>query len=170
LAALGLIALPGVAAARTASAEESARIAESVRKQIVKLPFYTIFDNIKLQVQGDRVVLSGQVYRPSMKKSVARAASRVEGVETVVNNLEVLPTSFYDDRLRLALARTIYGNSVLSRLGFQANPPIHIIVKNGDVTLEGVVNRKMEKNVAGIVANGVPGVFSVTNNLVAERI
>jgi hyperosmotically inducible protein len=90
---------------------------------------------------------------------------QVEGVNSVVNNIEILPTSFHDDRIRLAVARSIFSNSVLDRYAWGANPPIHIIVRNGDVTLEGVVNREMERNVAGLMANGVSGVFSVTNNL-----
>jgi hyperosmotically inducible protein len=171
LVALGVSAFPLLAGppAPTLADQDEARIAESVRKQIVKLPFYGIYDHVQFAVEGDRVVLSGDVYRPSMKKSVERVAARVEGVNEVVNNLQVAPTSFYDDRLRLALTRAIYGNTVLSRLGFQANPPIHILVNNGDVTLEGLVNREMEKNIAGIVANSVPGVFSLTNNLRIER-
>ena len=90
---------------------------------------------------------------------------RVEGVDRVVNRIEVQPTSSFDDRIRRALLRTIYGNQVLSRYAWGAVPSIHLVVNNGNVTLEGVVDREMDRNVAGIVANGVSGVFSVTNNL-----
>jgi hyperosmotically inducible protein len=94
---------------------------------------------------------------------------KIEGVEKVVNQIEVLPLSGNDDRLRLALYRAIYGQSALQTLAIRAVPPIHIIVKNGDVTLEGVVANPMQKNIAGIQANGVAGVFSVTNNLRVAR-
>ena len=140
-------------------------LAEQVRKQIVTLPFHSVFDNVLLQVRGNEVILSGSVYRPSMKRSAERVALRVEGVDHVVNHIEVQPTSFFDDRIRLALLRQIYGNQVLSRYAWGAVPSIHLVVRNGDVTLEGVVDREMDKNVAGVVANGVTGVFSVTNNL-----
>ena len=162
--ALGLALLPAANAATTGYSAEAVT-AEQVRKQIVKLPFYSIFDHITFQMNDGVVTLNGAVYRPSLRKSAERVALRVEGVNSVVNNIEILPTSFHDDRIRLAVARSLYSNSVLDRYGLQANPPIHVIVRNGDVTLEGVVNREMERNVAGILANGVSGVFSVTNNL-----
>ena len=148
---------------------EQARVAEQVRKQIVKLPFYSIFDHIQLSVDGDVVTLQGAVYRPSLKKSAERVAARVEGVSEVRNQIEILPTSTFDDRIRIATARALFRNPVLDRYAIRAVPPIHIIVKNGDITLEGVVNREMERNVAGIVANGVSGAFSVTNNLRVEN-
>jgi hyperosmotically inducible protein len=162
--ALGLALLPAALAASTSYQSELVT-AEKVRKQIVKLPFYSIFDHITFRLDDGVVTLDGSVYRPSLRKSAERVALNVEGVNSVVNNIEILPTSFHDDRIRLAVARSIFTNSVLDRYAMQSNPPIHVIVRNGDVTLEGVVNREMERNVAGIVANGVPGVFSVTNNL-----
>ena len=163
--ALGALMIPAASAAASDFSTADAVTAEQVRKQIVKLPFYSIFDNITFQLNDGVVTLGGEVYRPSLRKSAERVALQVEGVQSVVNNIEILPTSFHDDRIRLAVARSIFTNSVLDRYSLQANPPIHVIVRNGDVTLEGVVNREMERNVAGIVANGVPGVFSVTNNL-----
>jgi hyperosmotically inducible protein len=166
--ALGLAMLPAASAAAAGNPAEAVT-AEKVRKQIVKLPFYSIFDNITFQLNDGVVTLDGEVYRPSLRKSAERVAMSVEGVQSVVNNIEVLPTSFHDDRIRLAVARSIFTNSVLDRYAMQANPPIHVIVRNGDVTLEGVVNREMERNVAGILANGVSGVFSVTNNLRLDR-
>lgn len=162
--ALALALLPAASAASTSYQSELAT-AEKVRKQIVKLPFYSIFDHITFRLDDGVVMLDGSVYRPSLRKSAERVALNVEGVNRVVNNIEILPTSFHDDRIRLAVVRSIFTNSVLDRYAMQSNPPIHVIVRNGDVTLEGVVNREMERNVAGIVANGVPGVFSVTNNL-----
>ncbi len=162
--ALGLAALP----AATFNSPE-ARTAEKVRKEIVTLPFYSIFDHVTFQFEDGVVTLGGEVYRPSLRKSAERVAMRVEGVDRVVNDIEILPSSFYDDRIRLAVARSLYASPALDRYGIQSVPPIHVIVRNGDVTLEGVVNREMERNVAGVLANGVSGVFSVTNNLKLDR-
>ena len=166
--ALGMAVLPAASAATSTGGPE-AFTAEKVRKQIVKLPFYSIFDHITFELNDGEVTLDGEVYRPSLRKSAERVAMQVEGVNSVVNNIEILPTSFFDDRIRLAVARSIFSSPVLDRYGIQSNPPIHVIVRNGDVTLEGVVNREMERNVAGILANGVSGVFSVTNNLKLDR-
>ena len=107
----------------------------------------------------------GQVTRPTLKSDAERVVKDIEGVERVVNNIEVLPLSPNDDRIRLAVYRAIYGDTSLSRYGLQAIPPVHIIVSNGKVTLEGVVSSEADKNIANIRANGVPGVFGVTNNL-----
>jgi hyperosmotically inducible protein len=133
------------------------------------LPFYGVFDNLSYSVAPDgTVTLQGQVARPVLKSDAENAVKRIEGVEKVVNNIEVLPTSNNDDRIRRAVYRAIFGNDVLSQYQLRAVPPIHIIVNNGHVTLEGVVSREMDKTVAGMQANGVPGVFSVTNNLRVE--
>jgi len=166
--ALGMALLPAASAATAGNSSEVVA-AEKVRKQIVKLPFYSIFDHITFRLDDGVLTLDGEVYRPSLRKSAERVAMQVEGVNSVVNNIEILPTSFHDDRIRLAVARSIFTNAVLDRYAMGSNPPIHVIVRNGDVTLEGVVNREMERNVAGILANGVPGVFSVTNNLRLDR-
>ncbi|MCC6862792.1 MAG: BON domain-containing protein [Bryobacterales bacterium] len=114
------------------------------------------------------VTLIGKASRPTLKSDAENVVKRIEGVETVVNRIEVLPPSPNDDRLRLALYRAIYGHSALQTLALRALPPIHIIVSNGDVTLEGVVASEMQKNIAAIQANGVEGVFSVTDNLRVE--
>ena len=106
---------------------------------------------------------------PTLKSDAENAVKRIEGVEKVVNNIEVLPLSANDDRIRRATYRAIYGNSVLSQYQLRAVPPIHIIVKNGHVTLEGAVARQMDKQIAGMQANGVHGTFSVTNNLVVDE-
>jgi osmotically-inducible protein OsmY len=143
----------------------NAQVAEQVRKEIVTLPFYSIFDNVEFQLNDGTLELSGQVYRPVMKKMIERAAQRVSGVNSVVNNIEILPLSSFDDQIRIALARQLYRSEVLSRYAIQAVPPVHIVVKNGNVTLEGVVGSELEKNVAFHIANGIHGVFSVTNNL-----
>ena len=146
------------------------RIYHEVRHELVMLPFYGVFDNLSYKVDPDgTVTLIGQVSRPTLKSDAENAVKHIEGVERVVNNLEVLPTSIEDDRIRRAAYRAIYGNEVLSQYQLRAVPPIHIIVKNGHITLEGVVARAMDKQIAGMQANSVPGAFSVTNNLVVEE-
>ena len=119
-------------------------------------------------MDGSKVTLLGQVQRPSLRKSAERVVKRLETVETVDNQIEVLPTSLHDDRIRVAVYRAIYFHPVFTRYAIRAVPPIHIIVKNGDVTLVGPVATEGDKNIAGIQANGVSGVFSVTNNLFVE--
>jgi hyperosmotically inducible periplasmic protein len=109
------------------------------------------------------------VHRPTLKSAAARVVQQVEGVSTVTNNIEVLPLSPNDDRIRLSVYRAIYGSSALSRYALQPVPSIHIIVKNGQVTLEGVAANEMDKNIAGIRANSVPGVFSIAQNIVVEK-
>jgi hyperosmotically inducible protein len=141
---------------------------KEVRHQLVMLPWYSVFDNLAYQVEGDKVTLSGQVTRPTLKSDAEAAVKSIEGVASVVNNIEVLPVSPMDDQLRRALYRAIYGDAALSRYSIQAVPSIHIIVKNGNVTLEGVVDNETDKNVAGLRANQVPNVFSVKNNLVVR--
>ncbi len=149
------------------------RIIKEVRHELVMLPYYGVFDNLAYKVDADgTVTLLGEVSPvrgPVLKSDAERAVKRIEGVEKVVNNIEVLPLSPNDDRIRRAAYRAIYSNSVLSQYQLRAVPPIHIIVKNGNITLEGAVARQMDKNVAGIQANGVSGAFSVTNNLVVEE-
>src|ERR1035437_3789528 len=146
------------------------RIYKEVRHELVMLPYYGVFDNLAYKVDPDgTVTLIGQVSRPTLKSDAENAVKRIEGVEKVVNNLEVLPISMNDDRVRRDAYRAIYGNDVLSQYQLRAVPPIHIIVNNGHITLEGVVARQMEKQIAGMQANGVHGAFSVTNNLVVEE-
>src|SRR5262249_44905558 len=140
-------------------------IAKEVRHELVMLPYYSVFDNLEYKVEGDRVVLAGQVVRPTLKSDAENVVKSIEGVSSVKNDIEVLPTSPMDDRLRLTLYRTIYGENGLHRYGIASVPSIHIIVKNGHVTLEGVVDNETDKNLAGIRANGVANVFSVENNL-----
>ncbi len=142
------------------------RLSKEVRHQLVMLPWYSVFDNLAYQVEGDKVILYGQVTRPILKSDAEAAVKGIEGVATVVNNIEVLPLSPMDDQLRRAVFRAIYGDAGLSRYAVQAVPSIHIIVKNGNVTLEGVVDNETDKNIANLRANGVPNVFSVKNNLI----
>jgi hyperosmotically inducible periplasmic protein len=145
------------------------RIQREVLHQLRMLPYYSVFDNLSFKVQGNQVELMGQVARPTLKSDAEGVVKHIEGVERVVNNIEVLPLSGFDDRTRLAEYRAIYWHQGLDRYALQAIPPIHIIVKNGNVTLVGVVANMMDKNLAGIQANGVSGVFSVTNNLQVEK-
>jgi hyperosmotically inducible protein len=168
LLVLGLVALP-LAALAAYSQPELSPLANKVRHELVTLPFYSVFDHFTYEVQGDTVILSGEVTRPTLKTSAERVVARIEGVNRVENNIEVLPLSNFDNRIRYGVLYAVYGNPVLNRYALQAIGPIHIIVKNGNVTLEGVVAREMEKNVAFIQANSVPGVFSVTNNLRVEN-
>jgi hyperosmotically inducible protein len=134
------------------------------------LPFYGVFDDLEYRVDPDgTVTLQGAVRDPTLKTDAERAVKKIEGVERVVNNIEVLPTSPMDDRIRLAVYRAIYGNDVLAPYSLRAVPPIHIIVKNGHVTLKGVVARPMDKQIAEMQAKSVPGVFSVDDELQVEN-
>ena len=142
------------------------RLVKEVRHQLVLLPYYSVFDNLAFKVERDKVTLLGQVVRPTLKSDAESAVKSIEGVASVANNIEVLPLSPMDDQTRRAVYRAIYGDSGLFRYGEAAVPSIHIIVKNGNVTLEGVVDNESDKNLANLRANGVPNVFSVKNNLV----
>jgi len=144
------------------------RLTRQVRHELVMLPFYGVFDNFAFQIRGREVKLLGQVRLPALKASAEKVVRDIEGVETVINEIEVLPNSPNDDRIRLAVYRTIYGDVALNRYALQAVPSMHIIVKNGHVTLVGVVAREGDRNIANIRANEVNGVFSVTNQLTLE--
>jgi hyperosmotically inducible protein len=132
------------------------------------LPYFGVFDNIAFKVDGYNVQLLGQVTRPTIKSDAENAVKHIEGVEKVDNQIEVLPPSPMDDRLRRRLFRAIYGYPALERYALGVQKPIRIIVKNGHVTLEGVVDSEADKNIAGLRANGVSGIFSVDNNLRVE--
>src|SRR2546423_12803923 len=146
------------------------RIVKEVHHELVMLPFYGVFDNWAYKVSPDgTVTLLGQVSRPTLKSDAENVVKRIEGVERVDNQIKVLPVSPNDDRIRRVVYRAIYGNEVLSQYALRAVPPIHIIVENGNVTLEGVVARPMDKQIAEIQTKSVPGVFSVTDNLRVEE-
>ena len=144
-------------------------LANEVRHELVMLPYYGLFDHLAYQIDGAKVMLLGEVTRPTLKNDAERAVRRIEGVDAVDNRIEVLPLSPEDDRIRLAVYRAIYGHNVLTRYGLQAVPSIHIVVKNGNGTLEGAVANLADRNIAGIQANTVPGVFSVQNQLQLDR-
>jgi hyperosmotically inducible protein len=144
-------------------------LVKEVRHQLVTLPYYNVFDDLGFTVNGGTVTLVGQVTQPYVKDDAEKAVKHVEGVTNVVNNIEVLPLSGNDDNIRRGVYRAIYGDPNLStRYGFQALPSIHIIVKNGNVRLEGVVANEMDRSIAGIKANQVPGAFKVENDLRVE--
>lgn len=150
------------------SAKEEERITKAVRHELLMLPYVGVFDNLAFKVEGRSVTLFGQVVRPTMKSDAENQVKHIEGVEHVDNEIEVLPVSQMDSQLRRRLYRAIYGYPALQKYAIVPQKPIRIIVKNGHVTLEGVVDTEADKNIAGIRANGVSGTFSVENNLRAE--
>jgi len=134
------------------------------------LPYYGVFDDLAFRVDGGTVTLMGAVVRPVLKSDAENVVKRIEGVTGVVNDIKVLPPSPMDNQLRFALYRAIYMDPDLStRYAYRSLPPIHIIVDNGHVTLEGVVANQMDKNLVNLRAKGVPNVFSVTDNLRVEE-
>jgi hyperosmotically inducible protein len=157
-----------VAAANPFSGQDTG-LAKEIRKELVTLPYYGVYDNLAFKIEGDTVTLFGQVTRPSTRKDAERRVAKIEGVERVVNNIKVLPLSSFDDGIRVRTLRAIARAGSLYRYFQGANPSIHIIVDHGNVTLEGVVSSKGDSNLAYITANGVSGVFKVTNNLVVSR-
>lgn len=162
---VGMVAGVWAQSFRAPSERGQGRLEKEVRYELVMLPFYGVFDNFAYKVEGGTVTLLGQVTRPTLKTDAERAVKQIEGVQRVDNRIEVLPLSPNDDRIRVAVYRAIYGTTGLDRYALRAVPTIHIIVSNGNVTLEGAVGNEMDKNLANIKANGVPGVFSVKNNL-----
>ena len=160
--AFALVAHCGFAQQKEANPQ---RIQKEVRHELLMLPYLGVFDNLAYKVDGSTVTLMGQVTRPTLKTDAERVVKGIEGVEKVDNQIEVLPPSSMDDQLRRRLYRTIYGYAPLQKYALGVQQPIRIIVKSGRVTLEGVVDNEADKNMAGIRANGVPGIFSVTNNL-----
>jgi hyperosmotically inducible protein len=146
-------------------------LADEVRHELVTLPYYGVFDWLEAEVlPDDTVVLRGAVTRPTLKSDAEARVRRLEGVAKVVNEIEVLPLSTHDDEIRLATYRAIFNyNSPLLRYSLRAVPPIHIIVKNGRVTLKGVVASETDRQLAYTAARGVPQVFEVTNELQVEK-
>ena len=170
--ALAIVLLWGrpVAGQRPATPRAEERLIREVRHELVMLPYYTVFDNLEYRVRGYEVTLTGQVTRPTLKADAEHAVKRIEGVEKVVNHIEVLPLSPADDRIRRAVYRSLFSsNSPIFRYGWGAVPSIHIIVKGGRVTLAGVVDTDADKNTAGLLANQVAGIFSVTNKLEVKK-
>lgn len=172
LAALAVAASVAAAAPADQMGERAAfeQLAKKVRKELVTLPWYGVFDNLEYEIDGATVTLSGQVVQPSTRSDAERRVRKLKGVERVVNNIEVLPLSNFDDSIRANTYRALFGwNSPLFRYGRGVNPSVHIVVNRGHVTLEGVVSSEGDRRMAYVLANSVPGVFSVTNNLRNEN-
>jgi hyperosmotically inducible protein len=163
--ALGFAALTTLSA--TASAQPSRTnydVFKDVSGQVNRYVNFTVFDNISASIDNGKVTLTGQVTMPYKKDDIERRVSKVDGVAQVENKIEVLPVSFFDDDLRFRIARAIYNNPAFWHYAAMANPPIHIVVENGRVTLTGVVNSNVERALARSLATGF-GAFSVTNDL-----
>ena len=140
-------------------------IVKEVRHELVMLPYYSLFDDLEFQVNGNTVTLLGAAVNPTLKSDAESVVKKIEGVDKVVNQIKVLPPSPMDDEIRRRVARAIFSQDGLFKYSWSAVPPIHIIVENGHVTLKGVVDNPTDKNLANIAANQVPGVFSVNNEL-----
>jgi hyperosmotically inducible protein len=162
---LFVVSLTLCAFSQQPSADTSARITKEVRHELIMLPYFSVFDNLAYKVDGYNVTLLGQVTRPTLKSDAENVVKRIEGVEHVDNQIEVLPASPNDDRIRRQLYATIYGDPTLQKYAMGVQQPIRIIVKNGNVTLEGTVDNEGDKNAANMRASSVPGTFKVTNNL-----
>jgi len=147
------------------SPESQDKLVREIRHELILLPYYNVFDNLEFSLNGRVVTLVGQVVQPVTKKDAENAVKHIEGVEKVINNIEILPPSNMDDRIRRQVYNAIYSYGPLFKYGNMAVPPIHIIVKNARITLDGVVDSEGDKNFAGMRANQVPGTFGVTNNL-----
>ncbi|HEY6330525.1 MAG TPA: BON domain-containing protein [Blastocatellia bacterium] len=158
----------GLSPARGGQTLEQMEFQNQIRKALVTLPYYGVFDDLAFSVNGGTVTLEGQVVRPSTKSDAKSRVKKIRGVENVVDNIKVLPLSPDDNRLRRVLYRTIFKTPQLSKYSLGTNPSIHIIVDTGHVTLIGIVDNEGDKNIAGIRANTVGGIFSVTNDLRVE--
>lgn len=150
---------------RSESSVAQQKVAREVLHELLMLPYYSVFDNLEFRVDGGTVTLLGQVANPTLKSDAEGVVKKVDGVTNVVNNIQVLPTSNMDDRIRHAEFRAIYGDEGLNKYGWGAVPSIHIIVNNGHVTLVGIVDNQMDKQLAETRAKSVPDVFSVDNQL-----
>lgn len=172
LALAGAVLLAPFAEAAVSTAQKKdglTSLEQEVRHELVMLPWFGVFDNLEFQVDGDHVILSGAVIRPTLKSSAENVVKRIEGVEKVTNNIEVLPLSSFDNDIRRSTYYSIFGYGPLSRYSWGPIPPIHIIIKNGHITLEGVVANEADANLAYMRARQVPGAFSVTNDLRIEN-
>ena len=162
--AVTVIVVLAMGAPAWAQGREDLDIFKDVSRQVLRYPNFTIFDSINAQVEDGVVVLSGKVTMPYKAQDIEERVAKVNGVKQVQNTITVLPVSGYDDDLRYRISRAIYGNSSFWTYGAMVNPPIHIIVENGRVTLEGVVNSHIDRMLARSLASSF-GAFSITNNL-----
>lgn len=157
-----------ISAAQQTAQAPNETLQREVQHNLRMLNYYTVFDNLEFGVEGNRVILEGQVTNPEVKSEAVAVVKKISGVSDVQDNIKVLPLSNDDDRIRRAAYRAIYGDPQLSKYGFQSVQSIHIIVDQGRITLEGNVESQADKNVAGIRANSVPGAFSSKNNLMVR--
>jgi hyperosmotically inducible protein len=169
LLVVGAVSVAAMTPNASEDALKEARIGKNVRHELVTLPYYGIFDNLAYKVEGGTVTLYGQVVRPSTRADAARRVAKIDGVTNVINRIEVLPLSGFDDSIRYRTVRALANTGGLYRYMLGANPSLHIIVNNGRVALEGVVANEGDRRLAYIIANTVPGVFSVTNNLRTDQ-
>ncbi|MGZ4829369.1 MAG: BON domain-containing protein [Candidatus Angelobacter sp.] len=170
MSGIGVAQNSGAAAqAATGPQRMQDRISREVFHELVMLPQLTIFDNLQYKVDGSKVTLMGQVQNAILKDSAEKVVQKIEGVDGVTNQIEILPASSNDDRIRRQVARALFNDDRLFRYSMGSVPPIHIIVKNGHVTLEGIVNSQADKDAANVRANSVPGVFSVENHLQVQK-
>ena len=160
---------PALLAAQNQNTAAYQRLVKEVRHELVMLPYVGVFDNLEYKVDGRTVTLAGQVTRPTLKSDAENVVKNIEGVEKVDNQIEVLPLSPNDDRIRRAAYMALVRNQQLDRYFMQVVAPIRIIVKNGNITLEGVVANKGDSDAANITVKGVPGAFGVTNHLRVEK-
>jgi len=171
IATLAIFATAAVAAPNASPTARSSnqQVIKQVRHELVTLPYYGVFDNLAYEVNGGTVTLSGQVTRPTTRSDAGRRVAKIAGVQKVVNNIEVLPLSSFDDSIRSQTYRAVFNTAGLYRYAMGANPSIHIIVNRGQLTLEGVVDNKLDRQLAYMAARRVFGAFSVTNNLRLEN-
>lgn len=162
---VGLFVSEAQSSTQARDSANQAWLMNEVRHQLVLLPWYSVFDNLEYNVDGTRVTLTGEVVLPVLKEDAEKAIKSIEGVTLVDNQIQVLPPSPMDDQIRRAEFRAIYSYPSFQHYSNMAVAPIHIVVSGGHVTLEGVVDNQADKDAANIRASGVPGVFSVTNNL-----
>lgn len=159
-----VLVMLALAAPARAAGNEDLQVFRDVQKQVLQYPQFTIFDSINAEIESGVVVLTGKVTMPYKRNDIEKRIAKLDSVTEVQNKIEVLPVSQYDDELRLRISRAIYGNSNFWRYATMVNPPIHIIVDRGHVTLEGVVNSNVDRMLARSLASGF-GAFSVKNEL-----
>lgn len=166
--AVAALTLPLAQAASTTNSNLT-RLEQEIRHELVMLPWLSVFDNVNFQVEGNHVVLTGQVVRPTLRSGAENVVKRIEGIEQVTNNIEVLPLSPFDDDIRISAWNAIYGYGPLSRYGLNPVAPIRIVVKNGNITLQGVVANSQDSQLAYMRVRQIPSAFSVTNDLRVEN-
>lgn len=164
LLAAAVLLLTTLSASALAQDRRDVRLADLVGRSIRSYSQFTIFDDINAQVENGVVTLSGKVTMPYKKKDLEKRVARIDGVRELRSDIAVLPVSQFDEELRYKISRAIYGNPSFWTYAAMANPPIHIIVENGRVTLTGVVNSQVDRMLASSLATGF-GEFSVTNAL-----